>query len=168
MGLGKPQTKEIEGHTWVVTPFPGRPANKYKMRLLKMVGPALSELLPAIGNLIDVAKSAKDKKSKEPEVDEKAILDALPKVVSTLAKHCDEDLLVNTMVELMAQSTRDGTTMDGDQFDIVFAGNDVEQLHALWFILNVNYPDFLGWAQARITGLRPQVSPETSPETSKQ
>ena len=157
MGLTQPQTREIEGHTWVVTPFPGRPANKYKARLLKMIGPALSELLPAIGSLADAVKGKGD-------VNPDAMIAMLPRVVASLANHVDEDLFVDTQVELMSQSTRDGQQVTPELFDIEFVGNDLELYQALWFILEVNYPDFIGWVRDRIIGPDPQDSPEASPE----
>ena len=156
MGLAEPQTKTIEGHAWVVTPFPGRPANKYKARLLKMVGPALSELLPAIGSLADAVKG-------KGSVDADTMISMIPRVVASLANHIDEDLFVDTQVELMSQSTRDGKVMDADAFDLVFVGNDLELYQALWFILEVNYPDFIGWVRGRITGQDPQDSAPESP-----
>lgn len=156
MGLDKPQTKTIEGHAWVVTPFPGRPANKYKTRLLKMIGPALAELLPAIGSLSDAA---------EGNVNEADMVAAIPKVIASLAQHVDEDLLVNTMVELMAMSTRDGVTVTGEVFDIEFAGNDLELYQVLWFILQVNYPDFIEWVVGRLTGRHPKASEPATQQT---
>ena len=163
MGLDKPQTKTIEGHTWVVTPFPGRPANKYKARLVKMVGPAIAELVPA---LLPVLDRLQDKKGKLANVlDLPVDWGVVPKIASTLAQHVDEDVLVDTQVELMAMSTRDGSPMTPEQFDIVFAGNDLEMYKALWFILQVNYPDFLSWAEGRVTGLSLTESPTESPKT---
>jgi hypothetical protein len=58
MGLDQ-KTRKIEGHEWVVTQFAARPANKYKMRLARMIGPAITELLPAIGSFATLAKTAK-------------------------------------------------------------------------------------------------------------
>jgi hypothetical protein len=77
------------------------------------------------------------------------------------------------MVELMAQSTRDGRAMTPELFDQEFAGNDLELYQALWFILSVNYPDFTVWVESRITGLRPkdsesQKTQKPKDETSKE
>jgi hypothetical protein len=168
MGLDQ-KTRKIEGHEWVVTQFAARPANKYKMRLARMIGPAITELLPAIGSFATLAKTAKGNSDGA----ELAIIAALPKVASALAKHVDEDVLVDTMVELMAQSTRDGQAMTPDLFDQEFAGNDLELYQALWFILSVNYPDFTVWVESRITGLRPkdsesQKTQKPKDETSKE
>lgn len=151
MGLDK-KTKEIEGHAWVVTQFAARPANKYKVRLVKMAGPAIAELLPAISGLGD------------DDVDGAAMLAIAPAFMSRIAQHVDEDVFVNTMVELMAFSTRDDVAITEEVFDIVFAGNDKELLQALWFIIQVNYPDFTAWVESRITGLRPKASLQESPE----
>ncbi len=156
MGLDQ-KTKEIAGHAWVVTQFPARPANKYKARLVKMIGPAVAELLPALGGL------GKDKG--DDDLDGEAMLAIAPAVMSRIAQHVDEDVLVDTMVELMALSTRDGQQVTPELFDIEFAGNDNELYQALWFIIQVNYPDFTGWVESRLTGLHPMTSPKESPKT---
>ena len=154
MGLDQ-KTKTIAGHVWVVTQFPARPANKYKARILKMVGPAVSELLPAIGSIPDVVDG---------KISEMAMISAIPKLASQLAQHVDEDVLVDTMVALMAMSTRDTVAVTPELFDIEFAGNDLELYQALWFILQVNYPDFIEWVQSLITGFHPKASVKESPE----
>ncbi len=157
MGLDQ-KTKVIDGHTWVVTQFPARPGNKYKARLVKMIGPAISELLPAIGSLKDAAKG-----DTSPDMDA-AMIAAIPQVMSRLAQHVDEDVLVDTMVDLMAMSTRDSVAVTPELFDIEFAGNDSELYQALWFILQVNYPDFIEMVGSRLTGLHLKVSPQENPE----
>lgn len=162
MGLDKPQTETIDGHVWVVTPFPGRPSNKYKWRLMTMVGPALSELLPALWPVIGALQETGGKPVNI--LDMKIDLSVIPKVVSSLAQHVAEDKLVDTMVELMAMSTRDSTPMDEVAFDRIFAGNDLELYQALWFIIRTNWPDFLKWVQERATGLSPKALPPATPQ----
>ena len=147
MGLDK-QTLEIEGHTWVVRQFPARPANRYKVRLAKMVGPALSELLPALGTLKGKGKD-KGKGDECLGID----LELIPKVVSSIAQHVDEDVFVDTLVELMSFATRDDTEITPEYFDIIFAGNDSELYQAIWFILKVNYADFIEMVETAATGL---------------
>lgn len=159
MGLDQ-QTKVICGHAWTVNQFPARQGNRYKARILKMVGPALAELLPAIGSLPAVIKG---------DLSEMAMIAAIPKLAARLAQHVDEDVLVDTMVDLMSKSVRADDkgiqeSVTPDAFDIIFAGNDLELYQALWFILQVNYPDFIAGVQSLATGLHPQDSPKESPE----
>jgi hypothetical protein len=166
MGLDQ-QTQEIDGHKWTVTQFPARPGNKYKVRLAKMVGPGVAELLPALGTMKEiVAKGAKGSEGLDLGID----LAMVPNVVARIAQHVDEDLFVDTLVELMAFSTRDDTQITPEHFDLVFAGNDSELYKAIWFILKVNYSDFIEWLRMAATGylqmVRTELPQKTPPSTS--
>ncbi|MCK5642496.1 MAG: hypothetical protein KAJ19_16940 [Gammaproteobacteria bacterium] len=159
MGL-KQEVKMICGHEWTVNQFPARAANRYKARIIKMVGPAITELLPALGSIGAVLKG---------EIDEMAMIAAIPKLASQLARHVDEDVLVDTMVDLMATSVRKDDrgiqeSVTPEAFDIIFAGNDLELYQALWFILEVNYADFIGWVRGQVTGRSLEASPRETPE----
>jgi hypothetical protein len=172
-----PQTTTINEHKWTVTPFPARPAIRYKVRLAKMVGPAIGELIPALGNvpLIDQESDNRDDGQREADADDHIGIDLalIPKAISSMAEHVDEDMFVDTLVELMSMSTRDDTQITPEQFDIIFAGNDAELYKAIWFILKVNYSDFIGMVETAIasTGLRRMASTpavqKTPPSTSE-
>ena len=151
MGL-KQETQEIDGHTWTVTQFPARAGNKYKVRLAKMVGPGVAELLPALGTMKEiVAKGSKGAKGSE-DLALGIDMAMIPNVVARIAQHVDEDVFANTLVELMAFATRDDTQITPEHFDLVFAGNDSELYKAIWFILKVNYSDFIEWLRMVATG----------------
>lgn len=153
MGLDKPQTKEIKGHAWVVTPFPGRQSNEYKWTLGKIVGPALAELAPWILPIMRADKALDN------ILDMDIDFGVIPTVVATLMKHVEPKPLVQLMIDLMAQSTRDGNPVDEALFDREFAGNDGELFRALYFIIETNWPDFTGWVGKALTGLHPIASP---------
>ena len=160
MGLDQ-QTQDIDGHKWTVTQFPARAATKFKVRIAKMIGPAIGELIPAFGAMKpDVEKS-----------DDAGIeLAMIPKVLARIAENVDEDVFVDTLVELMSMSTRDDTQITEEYFDIEFAGNDAELYKAIWFILKVNYSDFISMVETAVasTGLRQMVSkPETPTHTNE-
>ena len=156
--MGRAQKdKAIDGHKWTVNQLPARQANRYKARILKMIGPAIGDIMPVLGGL-DVDGD-----------DAVAALALLQPVMATLAKHIDPDILTDTMVDLMEGSVREddkgiAETMTPELFDDVFAGNDSELYQALWFIIQVNYPDFIGWVGSRLTGLHPKDSQAETPE----
>ena len=152
MGLDK-QTLDINGHRWVVRPFPARKALGLKMRLAKAVGPAIAELLPALGTM--QAGSA--------DADALGIdLAMLPRAVNALAANLGEDAFVDTIVELMSMASRDDTEITPEYFDTTFAGNYGEMYRAIWFVLKVNYSDFIGMVGnsgigARLKALQPET-----------
>ena len=144
MGL-TPQTQTIDGHKWTVCPFPARRAIQLKVRLAKALGPAIAELIPALGALgkgdptpDDSAPEAKDKE----EVNIDAALSAFPKAMDALAQNLGEEQFTQTILDLMQLSSRDDTAISETYFDAEFAGNYGEMYRALWFILKVNYSDF--------------------------
>ena len=146
MGLD-PQTQIIDGHKWTVCPFPARRAIQLKVRLAKMAGPAIGELIPALGALGKGDKSKGDKskgdKSTEAvEADVDAALSALPRAFEALAANLGEKEFTQTILDLMELSSRDDTQITDDYFDSAFAGNYGEMYKALGFILKVNYSDF--------------------------
>ena len=156
--MGRAQKeKTIDGHKWTVNQLPARQANRYKARILKMIGPAIGDIMPVLGGL-DVDGD-----------DALAALALLRPVMATLAKHIDPDILTDTMVDLMEGCVREDDhghqeTMTPEVFDDVFAGNDSELYQALWFIIQVNYPDFIGWVGSHLTGLHPKASEQETQE----
>lgn len=137
MGL-TPQTEVIDGHKWTVCPFPARRAIQLKVRLAKVAGPAIGELLPTLG-----AFGKDDKSPDSAQVDVEAALLTLPKVINALAANLSEDMFVQTILDLMELSSRDDNVITEAYFDAEFAGNFGEMYKALGFILKVNYSDFL-------------------------
>lgn len=136
MGLD-PKTETIDGHKWTVCPFPARRAIQLKVRLAKVAGPAIGELIPALGGL------GKDGKSEgDPEADVDAALSALRPAIEALAANLNEEAFVQTILDLMELSSRDDTAITEAYFDAEFAGNFGEMYKALGFILKVNYSDF--------------------------
>lgn len=172
MGL-TPKTQVIDGHKWTVGPFPARRAIQLKVRLAKMAGPAIGELLPTLGSLAPVGKPCDDDdKTTEEQID--AALLAVPRAFDRLAQNLSETEFTQTILDLMKLSSRDDNAITEEYFDIEFAGNFGEMYKALGFILKVNYADFLGGLGASGIGrslkaLLPETpeKPKQSSETSK-
>ncbi|MDK1020036.1 MAG: hypothetical protein QGD90_00170 [Candidatus Hydrogenedentes bacterium] len=147
MGLD-PKTEMIDGHKWTVCPFPARRAIQLKVRLAKAIGPAIAELIPALGSLgIDKPGVAKDQDTKgetkaDVEASTDAALSAFPKAMACLAENLGEEEFTQTILDLMELSSRDDTQITPEYFDTAFAGNFAEMYKAIWFILKVNYSDF--------------------------
>lgn len=143
MGLD-PKTETIDGHKWTVCPFPARRAIQLKVRLAKAIGPAIAELIPALGALgKDDPGDAKDQDAKaDVEASTEAALSAFPKAMACLAENLGEEEFTQTILDLMELSSRDDTQITPEYFDTAFAGNFAEMYKAIWFILKVNYSDF--------------------------
>ena len=137
MGLDA-KTEMIDGHKWTVCPFPARRAIQLKVRLAKAIGPAIAELIPALGALGKDAPAA----DATPEANTDAALSAFPKAMACLAENLGEEEFTQTILDLMELSSRDDTTITPEYFDTAFAGNFAEMYKAIWFILKVNYSDF--------------------------
>lgn len=152
MGLD-PKTEIIDAHKWTVCPFPARRAIQLKVRLAKAIGPAIAELIPALGSLgINKPGVAKDRDTKDQdakgetkadvEASTDAALSAFPKAMACLAENLGEEEFTQTILDLMELSSRDDTQITPEYFDTAFAGNFAEMYKAIWFILKVNYSDF--------------------------
>lgn len=144
MGL-TPQTEMIDGHKWTVCPFPARRAIQLKVRLAKVLGPAIGELIPALGEVGKSDKGNGDDKGEDgdnAEANTDAALSALPNAINALAANLSEEAFVQTILDLMELSSRDEAAITDAYFDAEFAGNFGEMYKALGFILKVNYADF--------------------------
>jgi len=163
-----PQTETIDGHKWTVCPFPARRAIQLKVRLAKAVGPAIAELLPALGAMPGGKDADKGADKDAPKDADKGLgldLSVMPKVISALASNLGEEESVQTILDLMALSSRDDTAISPDHFDNVFAGNYGEMYKALWFILKVNYADFIKGVGGSAIGSRLKALTKETPKT---
>ncbi len=125
------KSKEINGHTYTVTPFPGRRAFKVKAKLLKKLGPGLASMLGAAkgDSLIDT------------DIDGAA----LGKGVETLfANLGSPEEMMQLVEELLAMTRRDGKEITPAVIDLEYQGNLSEMYRGLAFVLEVNFADFFG------------------------
>lgn len=120
--------KEINGNSYSVVQFPARQALKIKTRLFKLLGPSLTTLVNSLDKGLDS------------NLDE----NVLSKAVSLLVNKLDSDEVISLILELLSETYLNKTRINVSKFDQHYAGNFNELYQALFFVLEVNYGDFLG------------------------
>lgn len=131
---GKKQLKDLEGntHNYYVRQLPADQGEILKFKLIKMVGPSLSKLGEVKTILLEKSNEAEAKKI---ELFVGAITELFdrnePEKVMTLLKH------------IIFTATRDGERISDSNFDIFYTNNMLEFYQACFFILQINFEDFL-------------------------
>lgn len=116
--------KNIDENIYTITQIPARRALKILTRLVKLLGPALAELVLA--------------NQKENENADSCI----PKAVALLASSLDENDFENLVMSLLEGIRKDGMELKPAIFDMEFAGKFNTLLKLLKEILQFNYGDF--------------------------
>ena len=131
------KTKTINGHSYTVTPFPGRHAIRLEHRLKR-------SLLPGLAALMGAAK-LKDKKASllDAEIDGAACAKAVEQLCGDLGN--PEEFLA-LVEELVSMTRRDGKELTGAVIDLEFQGNLAELYKVMAFVVEVNFGDFFGAA----------------------
>lgn len=134
-------TKTIDGIRFEVTKFMGREGFKIKIKLLKLLGPALGM---ALGDVKDLSSGIKNL-----NITGESIAKAIKMLVETM----DEDQFFSFAMRMLA-STRiyakmpDGSenimNIDDSTFDIQFSGKYSTVYKLLAFIIETNYGNFFG------------------------
>lgn len=163
------ETKEktIGNAVYTVTQLPARRALKLKAKLVKMFGPALTQIFLTSQ---DVEEKRPDEMTTDElanqlsvsAVDKYKIQDmrkgSVVRGVQLLVANLDEKTFDELCMELLQGVRRDGSEMTAGMVDQVFAG-DLSSLYAvLFFVLEVNYADFFGLSGigSLSQGLNPQ------------
>lgn len=116
--------KIINGSTYSVTQLPARRALKLQAKLIKLLGPAVSTIFIASGDL-DTADQS------------------IPKAVSALVTQLDDKTFDQLVLELLqGQVRRDGKEITEHVLDLEFAGKLNELFLVISFVLEVNFGDF--------------------------
>lgn len=163
------ETKEkiIGSAVYTVTQLPARRALKLKAKLLKMFGPALTQLF--LMSQEDQEKKAEEMSPEElmgqlsiSPVDKYKIQDmrngSFVRGVQLLVSNLDEKTFDDLCMELLQGVRRDGAELTAGAVDQVFAGDLTSLYSVLFFVLEVNYADFfgLGGIGSLSQGLSPQ------------
>lgn len=142
------ETKEktIDGKLVSVSQFPARRALHLKIRLIKLLGPSLAQLLA---------------KTKNKKVDLNASLEEFTPAIEKLTAALDPDVFVDLVLELLSM-TRVGGREVVPLFDTEYAGNLMFVYKMVWWVLEVNFGNFFG--QNGIGSIMAQVN--TNPAVS--
>lgn len=159
--------KEIGGAVYTVTQLPARRALKLKAKLLKLFGPALTQILL-------LSNDTEEKKPDEMTTDELAsqlsmnpvdkyrIADlrkgGMVKGVQLLVSNLDDKTFDELCVEILQGVRRDGVELRPETIDLQFAGRLSDLYAVMFFVLEVNFGDFFGWGGIGnlSQGLKPQ------------
>lgn len=129
------QTKErtIDDLKVTVTEWPARKAFKMKVRLLKIFGPVLAEIISGM-------KSKAGASVLDSDFDLSKFGSAIEKLTATMS----EDDLLKMVFELTSSTRINNQEITEDTFDMVFAGKMHTIYKILGMVLEVNFGSFLG------------------------
>ena len=120
--------KIIDGSEFMVRQYGARLGGRIKIRIAKLVGPALATMMDA--------KKDQQSTNVQPEILEKALTTFMEGLSAE-----DYDSLIMQMIP--GYVWKDEKEITEKTFDSEFAGNYSTLYKLLWFILEVNYGDFL-------------------------
>ena len=141
-------TRQIDEHKYDVSQFGASQSWKMLVRLSKIMGGPMSELL---------AKYDPKKK-----VSDQDLGDFLPAAVKSLLSNLDENSSLSTVKELCASCMVDGVRLE-PIFDVHFQGKLGHLMKVLGFILEAQYGDFLGAMQGVVALQRIPDTTKASP-----
>lgn len=127
----KTENTNIDGVDYVTTQFPAVMGMEFKMEVLKVLGPAITEVLPAF------------LKRGEGEADQVAMLGHAIEKMFSIAQPKD---VVGLIVRILTtgHTFRDGKPLNEAEFNRVFAGDDMMSAYKVFaFVLRTNYANFL-------------------------
>lgn len=116
--------KQINNSTYMVTQLPARRALKLQAKLLKLLGPAASQIFIAAANNLLTAD------------------DAIPKAITLLVNELDDKTFDTFIMELLQGVRKDGMELNEKTVDLEFAGSLNELFLVIQYILEVNFGDF--------------------------
>ncbi len=133
--------REINDVPYTVEHFPAMKGMRIAVRLAKTFGGGIGEAAAGgVESVMDMDIAA---------------------VVQGITSNLDEEETPKLILELMANTERNGVKITKEVFDKVYAANYGELLKALQFVLEVNFGGFIGaLAQAGNIGGAPQANAE--------
>lgn len=126
----------IDGTEYVCTQFPAIPSMKYKLKVLKVLGPVIGEIIPMLG---------KDK-------DDNSQLSGISNAIEKLFSTSSPDDIVDLVVEILTAGTVicDKKPMTRPAFEETYSGDRMlEAYKAFAFVLKVNYRGFFKGQKAK-------------------
>lgn len=128
----KTENMTIDNVVYVTTQYPAITGMQFKMEILKVLGPAITEVLPAFL-----------KRGEEGAADQVAMLGhAIEKMFSTTKPEEVVSLIVRMLTT--GHTFRDGKPITEAVLNEAFAGDDMISIYKLFaFVLRVNYSNFL-------------------------
>lgn len=127
---------EINDVQYVCTQYPAIQGMKFKLKVLKTLGPVITEIIPMIG------KDAEDGDQ----------LSAISNVIEKLFQISSPDEIVDLIVEMMTTGNvkREGKRITEALFTEQFSGDNMMEVYKVFaFVLKVNYKGFFKGQKAK-------------------
>lgn len=157
MGISSKE-KIIDDCKVTVMQFGGRKGLKYKLRLIKLLGPVVTGLLSDIKTEKGLKVNVKDLLQSNMD------LSKIGKAIEHLLNSADDDKTFELMIDLLSATTIDGRDLSKDVvFDDIFSNNYGLLYKVLFFVLEVNYSNLFNLGDiGKLTEeiLNQTVSPE--------
>jgi hypothetical protein len=131
----KTEEKEIDGSLYTVTSYSGRESLKIKKTLMRLFAPVIPVLVKVLGQI------SKDTSVTDMDVNDLDFT-SIGKAITELLDQLTEDEYVDLVLRLLRSTRRDNREITGEYFDLHFAGNLTTLYKVLFFVIQVNYPDF--------------------------
>ncbi len=138
------QTREIDGHRYTVTPFPGRESWKVWSALGKRLGSSIGDLIGALQGNVELSKEGLANAAKT--MDLAPLGAAFGKLLSGLDPEKDLDLILRMFRDTRVDGKYGVEPVLGnvEVFDLVFTGDIWAVFKVLGFVIEVNYDLPLG------------------------
>ena len=127
----KTETEIINGHTYVCTQLDAERALKAQLKLMRIMGEPIIELLS---------------KMEKNGLDDEAAMSSFSK----LGKNLDSDEFFKMFVDFTSECMRDGQRVN---FVSDFSGNLLESWKVFIFVLKVNFKDFFSGVRSLTKGM---------------
>lgn len=141
------ETKEkvINGSSYAVTQLPARRALKLKTKLIKLFGPALTQLFMTAFEEKTIVKPDLQEENEERLVQQQ--IDDMKKAnfvkgVQLLVQNLDEKTFDELVLEMIQGVRKDGKELTLGAIDMDFAGNLYHLYELLYHVLETNFADF--------------------------
>jgi len=135
----KSHEKKIDGVTVSVNPWPARHAFAMKIKLLRLLGPSLGELIGTVVDGKSDGKKAFDILSSDVD------FERIGSTIRNLMDVLDEDTFMNLVDKILDSTRVDGKEIsDEETFNAIFTGSLELVYKILWFVLEVNFGSFFG------------------------
>jgi hypothetical protein len=146
--------KEIDGLKVVVTQWPARKALTTKLKLIRIIGPGLGELVGGFKGKGEGLASALDS-----DMNMERFTPALEKLLSALS----EEMFMSLVITLMSSVRVNDVDMSSEkEFNMQFAGSLESFYKIVWFVLEVNYGSFFGESGiGNLKGMMEKLTPSS-------
>ena len=123
--------QDINGSRYTVTQLPARRALRLQAKLMKMVGPALFEVLDNAPLIDDKGNPIQSDKVK-----------GYSHAVELLMKEIDDKTFDQLVLDLLVGVRKEGVELTPSTVDIEYSGNLNELYLVMQFVLEANFSDF--------------------------